>query len=79
MRAEVIRWRDSATISNGRWIEDDGFVEDFVIVTVGLVVREDKTWVYLAQSVDDSGSICGGFQIPKGCIIERLQLRKMRT
>lgn len=68
----VVRWRDSSTIGNGKWIDLDG-ADEFASMecqSVGWVVGENEDCMVLAPHLADTEQGCGLMAIPLECIVE---------
>jgi hypothetical protein len=74
VRAEWIEWVDSVVVEPGwRPLGDD--LDIHLIESMGFVVRETKTSVVLAQSIDkENGNLCGAITVPKVAILRRVRL-----
>lgn len=76
MRMESIVWQDIVT-SDG-WDKPTNLVpEDGQAITIGYVTEEDDEFVYLAATIsrDPEAPTNQRIMIPKGCILERKQIR----
>lgn len=80
MKIERIEWYDSYGVE-GAWQEaDDVKISDFLVITVGEVVKENKRYLVVASSVapetpQTSRQNCGRMFIYKKCITKRKILK----
>lgn len=73
---EVI-WRDAAALSHG-WCEPhDIEVTDQLVTTIGFFFKETETDLIVCSTTDGK-MFHGHFQIPKGMIVSRKDIRKKR-
>ena len=73
---EVV-WRDAAALSHG-WSEpNDIEVTDQLVTTIGFFFKETETDLIVCSTTDGK-MFHGHFQIPKGMIVTRKDIRKKR-
>jgi hypothetical protein len=80
-RLVQIRWHDAAGVSAG-WEHlidlDDKPLEDFIIDSVGFVMRETNSVIHIAPHLhieEKHGQYCGDMQIPKSSIISLWEIK----
>jgi hypothetical protein len=72
-----IWWRDAAALSTG-WSEAaDVEIEPQMVLTVGFFFKENESDLIVCSTTDGK-HYHGHFQIPKGMIVSRRDLRKKR-
>lgn len=76
----MIEWRDSAHISPGAWVDGDHVdeIEPCQVLSVGWLVSRDRSRLVLAQSISESGDLCGVFVIPAAMVVRLRRLRRHR-
>lgn len=71
-RVVLVAWRDAVGLSDGWGQFESKDHKPRLVVSVGLVLREDKTGVSLAQSLDSKGHDDHAIFIPR-CNIESVE------
>lgn len=71
-RPVLVTWRDATQFAEG-WVPvaETKKYEPSLVRTVGFIVRRDRRYLVLAQSVANDGDVIGVFMIPRG-FIERV-------
>lgn len=73
-RVLYVEWVDSAAV--GSWMNEAGLQEPDLCRTVGWVVKEDDTWLWLAATVQfGDPDFCQRITIPKVAITKRRRLK----
>lgn len=72
-----ITWVDAFSHAD-EWVSLDDFPKDYLVKTIGYLVRDTKEYVSLAQQIQtvyDDGRMERVMNIPLGCIKERKVLK----
>lgn len=66
-----VDWDDACGSASNRWRDiEQLMLPPSRIVSVGWLIFEDKKFITITSSIDDSGHCCNDQTIPRGCIVK---------